>query len=148
MLFLFWLQRESQRDNMSLKLQMQQLYTAIRDVSGQLRRDWSLDEDVDLELELDLEVSGCTEQSSTMLQVSSHEQQQRHTFAAADDDSVFHSGTMTAISGNRVGLEAGDDNWCQDLLEIRFAKFTPRDHATNAANHWTGSCFRQIMTVS
>lgn len=140
-------QRELRRDNnSSLKLQMQHLYTAIRDVSDQLRRDWSFEDDMEIALETD--GAGCREEQSPMITAITRQQQQRHTSAAAADDRVFHSGTMPPILENRGSscdiLELRGKNWFQSPVEMRLVEFTSSGHATNnQASHWADSFFKQ-----
>ena len=121
---------------------MQRLYSAMLDVSHQLLRD-SICED---EEEVEAEVAGYLTESSSVEPGLQLQELQRHNSAAP----VVHSGTTSPTSENEVcssGFEEGEENWLQDLIEMRLTSGLS-DHPSNVASHWTDTYRRQMMIVS
>jgi hypothetical protein len=134
-------QRELRRENKSLKLQMQQLYSAMLDVSHRLFQDSVYEQDPEVETEVD----GYLEERSSMKPVQEQQKIQgyvvhgaRTTTSPALENGACHSSRF----------EDGEENWFQDL-DLEMGLTTPlNDHPNNAISHWAGAYRTQTMILS
>jgi hypothetical protein len=133
--------RELRRENKSLKLQMQQLYSAMLDVSHRLFQDSVYEQDPEVETEVD----GYLEERSSMKPVQEQQKIQgyvvhgaRTTTSPALENGACHSSRF----------EDGEENWFQDL-DLEMGLTTPlNDHPNNAISHWAGAYRTQTMILS
>jgi hypothetical protein len=135
--------RELQRENKSLKLQMQQLYSAMLDVSHQLLHDSVYEE----EAELEGDVTGYLVESSSLEPGSEMQELQRLPSAAPVD---VHSGTTSPASESEAcssGFEERETSWFEDFVEMRLTSALS-DHSGNVSSHWTDTYHTQMMIVS